>query len=335
MEEVKSFKNKQPSKAHMMESYAEDMASVISDNTGGLVQKIIHEQEEREMEKKDSSPYSNQNKFFLFISILFVFSAIGLFGYYFIVYNPSQTINVAVPLKSLIISDETVFVDISGLNKNKIAEKIIQQKNSTKIKQGQLESIYFSENKKVIGWERWNDLIKSNFQQGENPIFNDNFVFGITSVEITEPVVTKPVLETSGGLLAPDSLLVSDNTIYGEIADPLRYAPEKPTRKDLIMLLSVKSFADVFPIMQSWENKMFFDLYEIFGIDIKADNNYLLTKDWEDGIVQNKNARILYDKEANIVLMYVYADNNYIIVATTEESVREIMERLVASKVRK
>ena len=47
--------------------------------------------------------------------------------------------------------------------------------------------------------------------------------------------------------------------------------------------------------MRNWENKMFSDLHDIFGIPLSLDTGYLLTKNFEDGIIQNKNARILRD----------------------------------------
>ncbi len=47
-----------PVKSFIMETYAEDMASVISNDKEGLVQKIIHEQEDRENQKKNESPDS-------------------------------------------------------------------------------------------------------------------------------------------------------------------------------------------------------------------------------------------------------------------------------------
>ena len=96
----------------------------------------------------------------------------------------------------------------------------------------------------------------------------------------------------------------------------------------------MNSFGSVFPVMLGWENKMLYDLSGFFGVSISSDTNYLFTKDWEDGVVANKNARILRDKDGKIVLMYVYADDNSIIITNSEDAVNEIVLRLASSKIK-
>ena len=104
---------------------------------------------------------------------------------------------------------------------------------------------------------------------------------------------------------------------------------------DFFILIKTRSFTDVFPILKSWETKMFFDLHGFFDFEINAETNYLLTKDFEDKIVQNKNARILYDKNGSIVLMYVYLDDNSVVFTRSEQAVKEIISRLASSKIKK
>ena len=50
----------------MVETYAEDMATVIGDNEAGMVKQMIHEEERREIEKNNTSPESKKNKFFIY-----------------------------------------------------------------------------------------------------------------------------------------------------------------------------------------------------------------------------------------------------------------------------
>jgi hypothetical protein len=97
----------------------------------------------------------------------------------------------------------------------------------------------------------------------------------------------------------------------------------------------MRSVADVFDTIRSWENKMFYDLHGFFGIDITSDTNYLLTKDFEDGFVQNKNARILRDKDGKIVMMYIFINDTSFIIANNEAAVREIMLRFSSGIIRK
>ena len=107
------------------------------------------------------------------------------------------------------------------------------------------------------------------------------------------------------------------------------------TNKSLFILLDVRSFQDAFPVMRFWEEKMFLDLHGFFGYKISASTEELLTKDFEDQVVQNKNARVLYDAQGNIVMMYVFVDEGSVVIASKEEAVKEVIARLAASQVRK
>jgi hypothetical protein len=80
---------------------------------------------------------------------------------------------------------------------------------------------------------------------------------------------------------------------------------------------------------------MFSDMRGFFGISLSADTKYLLTKNFEDGIVVNKNARILYDKDNNIVMMYIFADDNSVIITNSTNAAREVILRLAASQIKK
>lgn len=105
--------------------------------------------------------------------------------------------------------------------------------------------------------------------------------------------------------------------------------------KDLFILIKMRSLYDVFPDMLAWEEKMFLDLYPLWGIEINSENAYLLTKNFEDGIAQNKNARILYDNNRKIVLMYVHLEDTAILITNSEIATREVIQRLASSKVKK
>ena len=90
---------------------------------------------------------------------------------------------------------------------------------------------------------------------------------------------------------------------------------------------------------------MFSDLHGFFGVDISPETNYLLTKNFDDGIVGNKNARVLYRTSEEgegsapsplpavnkIVVMYVFADETSVVIANTDKAAREVMLRLAGS----
>ena len=80
---------------------------------------------------------------------------------------------------------------------------------------------------------------------------------------------------------------------------------------------------------------MFYDLHGYFGIELNTDTNYLLEKNFEDGIIQNRNARILRDNNGKIVMMYIYAENSSLIITDSETAATEIILRLASAQVQK
>lgn len=134
-----------------------------------------------------------------------------------------------------------------------------------------------------------------------------------------------------GNFVAGSTDFVSDNFLLGFF--------KSETGKDFFILIKMRSLPDIFDNMRAWEGKMLSDLHEFFGMSSVDDKKYLLTKNFEDDIVENKNARILYDDtdplNRKIVMMYVFADDNSVIIANTKEALHEVMLRLAGSQVEK
>lgn len=105
--------------------------------------------------------------------------------------------------------------------------------------------------------------------------------------------------------------------------------------KEIFILIKTRSFSDVFDFMRLWENKMFYDLKGVFDIEVSSETNYLLTKDFEDGIVQNKNARILKDKDGKTVMMYVFIDDRSLLITKSNLVAKEVGLRLSSGILRK
>ena len=59
-----------------VETYTDDMVKALGESKGGLIKKIIHEEEKHNSEKKNLSPKSKKNKLFLAISIILVLAAL-------------------------------------------------------------------------------------------------------------------------------------------------------------------------------------------------------------------------------------------------------------------
>ena len=273
----------------IVETYGEDMARVIEGDQGGLIKKIIHEQEQKELEKKTLSPDSRRNKSYMLVSALLLLLAFTTFTF-FIFKRNVNTVPIERQFDPLIFNDKSFFIETASLSKEKIIGSILTEMSTTNLKNGGLEGIYLTENKQVIGLRAFISILKSSFV----PPANNN--------------------------------LVADNFLMGLV---------KGTNKDFFVLIKMRSFQDIFDSVRAWENKMFYDLHSLFGVSINSNTSYLLTKNFDDGIIENKNARILYDKDGGIVLMYVFADETSLVIAGSIDAVREVMFRLSSSQLKK
>lgn len=275
--------------AKIVETYAQDMAKVIEDDKSGLIKKIIRGEEQHEIEKKNLSPESKKNKFFMILGLLFILLGFATFTYFFIK-RDIPTVPVEQQFTPLIFTDKSIFIEVKDLKKDEIAQTVFNAVNTAQVKKGGVEGMYLTYDKKITGLRQFLQLIKSNLA------------------------------------LSVDTLFVKDNFLMGVV---------NGETKDFFVLIKVRSIADIFESLRAWENKMFSDMHGFFGVDITAETKYLLTANFTDTIVQNKNARILYDKDKKIIMMYVLADDNSIIISNTENAVREIMLRLASSRVKK
>jgi len=283
-------------KTKNVETYTADMVKALEGDKGGLIKKIIHEEEEHEALKKNLSPNSRKNRVFMFISVVLIILALGALIFLTFFNGKVDTVSVIPQSASIIFVDQTDFKAVDGLTKDQMINALSGQINNTKIKIGGINAIYLTENNKVIGFKEFIRLMEGNLTADQLSLFDDSFLLGAFK----------------SGL----------NPISPDVGDPF-------------ILLKVRSFSDIFPVMQSWENKILYDLSGLFGVSISPDTNYLFTKGFEDGIVANKNARILYDNNGNIVLMYVFADDNSVIVTNSELATQEIILRLNSSKIKK
>jgi hypothetical protein len=272
-----------------IETYAYDLAKVVVGNENGLVKMIIDEEEKQKEEKEKKSPERQKNQLFLYAGIFLIvasFIAVSLVFFF-----RQKIFQVEVPLQyvPIIFTDKTEFKEIAGLKKEEIIQTVLNEVNTAEFKDGGIEGVFLTADKKVVGLRAFLTLIEANLNQTKLEFVSDGFLIGAVNKESKIPFI----------------------------------------------LIKTRYIADIFDAMRAWENKMFLDLHKFSGIDINKETKYLLESNFEDGIIQNKNARILKDKDGKIVMIYVFADENSVIITNSELAVKEIMLRLVSSKIKK
>ncbi|HEV7702501.1 MAG TPA: hypothetical protein VGO63_03630 [Candidatus Paceibacterota bacterium] len=287
------MENNDAPKNKLVKTYAEDMAHVLEDDKRGMIKKIIHGEDEHDREKRNLSPQSKKNRFFMVIGALLLFISVAGLSY-FVFQREAPSVPVERQFAPVIFSDKNTFVELSGLKKDEISKKISDEVNAATVKAGGIEGIYLTLNKDIIGLRKFLEQREASFVPGDPGIIDDNFLIGAFKSDIATT-----------------------------------------TPNSFFMLLKVRSITDIFAPMRAWEPKMFTDLHEFFGIPLSADTKYLLTPEFQDGIIQNKNSRILYDKDNKIVMMYVFADDTSVVITNSENATREIILRLAGSQIKK
>jgi len=280
-----------------LKTFSQDFADAIEKNQGVTIKDLIAEQEEKETEDKEFSPESKKNKTFILVGIILFLVAIG--AVIFVVLKQSNFFAKDIQLNNtpIIFVENNEFLDISGLNQDQIKEKVFNFSKNASFKSGGILSFYLTQNSKVIGFKQLMQLINADYPANISNVISESFLIGLVDTRDTQ--IVSPV----GG--------------------------------DMFMLLRTTSFVDVFELMRLWENKLFANLSSFWGFKLNADNVYLLTKDFEDGFANNKNARILTDKEGNIVFMYIFVDENNLIITNSLKSLNEVMNRLSAGRIGK
>lgn len=272
----------------VVETYAEDMARVIESDQGGLIKKIIQEQEQKEFEKKYRSPASRTSKIYMLLGSVVILMAFGVLMFLGL-QEDTNTVPIERQLTPLIFNDKTFFIETESFSKDQVIASILTEFNTTNLKNDGLEAIYLTQNKNMVGLRNFLTLLKSDFIPPNENVLSDQFLMGLTNTGT----------------------------------------------KNFFFILRSRSFQDGFENIKPWENKMFYDLHRFFGYSLSSFTSYLFTKSFDNGIIENKNARILYDSEGNIVMMYVFVDDNHVVITSKIEPVRELMSRLSSSRLEK
>ena len=146
-------------KSKVVQTYAEDMAKVIEDNKNGLIKKIIYEEEKHETEKINFSPESKKNRLFMLLVFLFILISLATLFFFFFKKDVS-VVPIEKQFTPLIFNDKSAFIEVKGLKKDEIIQTVFNGVGKTEVKEGGLEGIYLTEDKKVIGLRRFLAITK-------------------------------------------------------------------------------------------------------------------------------------------------------------------------------
>ena len=89
--------------------------------------------------------------------------------------------------------------------------------------------------------------------------------------------------------------------------------------------------------MLQWETNLWQDFKELFSL--KSDNSTpdasfgIEIKKFQDGTFNNKDCRLIKDVSGNIIFLYSIIDENTIVITTSTDTLKEIINRVSKARV--
>ncbi|MEK7585643.1 MAG: hypothetical protein AAB477_00175 [Patescibacteria group bacterium] len=277
-------------------TYTTDMAEAVRDNETSIIKIALAEKDKREREEvyqvAKGTPLS---KTLLLLGGL-VFTAVAVITSYLIIKKNKESNIVpqaVVEIVAPISYDDKVFIDVTEISS--------QVELATAI------------NKEVS---------------------NPNKVRSIKSIFLKEIVGGVPKLTTLSEFLslmkvsAPQALTRNlDESYMIGVYTPL---PENSDRNHLFLILKIRDYNQAYASMLTWEKTILSDMFALFDINVSGEKSELFEKPWADIVINNKDARILYDKTGEDILYYIFPDKNTLIITDNQDAIREIVTRLIA-----
>jgi hypothetical protein len=140
---------------------------------------------------------------------------------------------------------------------------------------------------------------------------------GATSTSIA------PITEIFSGTNAPDRLLRSLGNDY--MIGMYRYE-----KQGSFVLLTNTFFQNAFAGMLEWEKDMRNDLISLIQVTHPEESVISTDSDiFEDAIVSNIDTRVLKGKDGNVILAYAFSDKDTAVIASSIETLKYVLDRLL------
>jgi len=120
---------------------------------------------------------------------------------------------------------------------------------------------------------------------------------------------------------------LSDKYLLGRYSNP--NAVKENDKSAIFLILETNDYSQAYASMLLWEKTLLEDLFFLFNINISRSSSYIFGKTWSDIIVNNKDARVIYGENGEGMLYYVFANKNSFVITSSQEALKEIIERII------
>jgi len=103
---------------------------------------------------------------------------------------------------------------------------------------------------------------------------------------------------------------------------------------NLFLVLKTKNFNETFTGMREWEVSMLNDLVRLFRISSDDFTGDIFNRNFQSGVLFNKQARNLFDTDGRLILTYVYIDDNTVLITKNNATVAEVIKRTTSQSIK-
>lgn len=282
----------------VIHTYTSDMADAVRQNEMSVIKIALAEKEKRESEEMyKKADGSNSSKIFLvFGGIILIVIALGIT--YLVTQKNIETnspVQTAKEIEAPIVYNEKVFIDTGELATHNDLSNAIKKEVENKSKDNSVKAIFL---KKEVG---------------DKP--------ELVGVNSFASLIGETAPQALIRNLGEEYLIGTYNIKEGDISKP-----------HLFLIFSINDYNQIYASMLAWEKTMLQDLNLTFGIDVSEDRSELLEKQWSDIIINNKDARVLYDNLGKEVLYYIFINKNSFLITDNQDVVKEIGAKIISKE---
>lgn len=284
-------------KTKRIRTYQSDVAEALKSQRTSIIQMVLSEQEKKRDAAEEVSPKQPKNMALMLISATLIATGVGAAGFAAWRYAAQQKevgqTERALSIPSIIFAETKKGIDITGLSKDRVARAVSSEIASVDLRLDFIEQIYFA--KDVAG--------------SSEALAPEEKVQILVSASELFNTLESGMPESLARALAPD-FFFGIHVFNGN----------QP-----FIILRTDFFESAFAGMLKWESSLARDVLPLFGKTVTSD---LVVRPFEDVVIRNRDLRILRNKDGIIVLIYLFQDKHTIIIATADETIKEVVDRL-------
>lgn len=275
-------------------TYAADIADIMRREKGSVIKIALAEQERRRAYQEKRDPTSTRNIIVILLGIIFIVSGIMIFVY--------SIMNRSAPIPATL--NQTV---LPGL----IYTENQTQTDITNMSRGNL-------------FNTIHEMVRAPFAE----IGTITNIAMISQTSVGRSATTAQNFFSKLGIAAPGRVT---NTFTGAF---MLGSHKQTSDGNLFLMIKIKDYNESFSAMREWEISMVSDLVRLFQIDSRNFAGNIFLKNFQNAVLFNKDARSVYDDDGVLVLTYVYADRNTVIITTNSGTVGEVVKRMNIQSIR-